>query len=146
MVMEDRLSFLDDYDAVCRAMPVPDVIRSEYEVVSCLKPGADRQVFLLRNRHNGMRFVLKLAQISQLDRFTREYEALLRLHDGAFPHPVACFRNGGQACFLREYVPGRSLAECVEDDDPFSEDQARFIWWIWTASRSYARKKAWIRW
>lgn len=122
--MEDHLSFLSDYDAVCSAMPIPDVIRSEYEAVSCLKPGTDRQVFLLRNRRSGMRFVLKLAPLSQLDRFTREYEALLRLHDGAFPHPVACFAHGDQACFLREYAPGRSLAECVEDDDPFSEDRA----------------------
>ena len=125
--MEDRLSFFNDYDAVCRAMPIPDAICLEYEVVSCLKPGADRQVFLLRNRRSGMRFVLKLAPLSQLDRFRREYEALLRLHDGAFPHPVNCFAHGDQACFLREYVPGRSLAECVEDDEPFSEARATAI-------------------
>ncbi len=125
--MEDRLSFLADYGAVCDAMSIPDAIRAEYEVLSCLKPGTDRQVFLVRSRHSGADFVLKLAPLSQLDRFAREHDTLLRLHDGAFPHPVACFAHGANACFLREHVPGRSLAECVEDDEPFSEGRAAEI-------------------
>jgi serine/threonine protein kinase len=90
-------------------------------VLSCLKHAADRQVYRMSDRVSGAQFVLKLAPSAEIGALRREHDLLRRLHDEAFPHPGACFEWGGSACLMREYVPGRSLSEQVEDSGPFPE-------------------------
>ncbi len=125
--MNDSLAFLSEYRPLGDTSYIPDEILIKFEILSCLKDRSARQVLLLRDRECGVRVVMKVAPSNQLGFLVREHEILARLHDRAFPHPVACFEQGGRAFFLREYVPGRSLAECVEDEGPFSEERAAEI-------------------
>ncbi len=122
--MNESANFLRQYDPLCGDAVIPASVLAWYEVISCLKYGPKRQVYLMGDKASGDRFVLKLAPADQMDVFQREYGTLRRLHSRAFPHPVACFESDGYACLIREYIPGRSLAEHVEDDGPFPEAKA----------------------
>ncbi len=125
--MNDKACFLSQYDPLCGDTSIPASVLEWYEVISCLKHSPKRQVFLMGDRASGDRLVLKLAPADQMDVFRREYALLRRLHSRAFPHPIACFESDGYACLLREYAPGRSLAEHVEDNGPFTEAQTAEI-------------------
>ena len=121
----DALSdFLSTYRPVSDLTHIPSALIEKYDILSCLKHRNDRQVLLLQDRLNGARLIMKIVPLEQKSLLRREEAMLRRLHDEAFPHPVICFEHGANAFLLREYVPGRSLSELVEDEGPLAEDQA----------------------
>lgn len=121
----DALSdFLSTYRPVSDLEHIPSALIEKVDILSCLKHRDDRQVLLLRDRLSGTRLIMKIVPLEQKSLLGREEAILRRLHDEAFPHPVICFEYGTKAFLLREYVPGRSLSELVEDEGPLAEDQA----------------------
>lgn len=101
-------------DAAGRQLAISGMLPGLCEVESCLKAQGDRQVFLIADSAVGKKYVLKTSPAEGLPRLLREYELLFRLHDDAFAHPMACGLDGERALFLREYVPGETLAALVE--------------------------------
>ncbi len=104
-----------------------DALKDAFRVETCLKTGDRRRTLLLTSCTGNARHVLKTAPSGDLSALMREYKLLLRLHDGAFPHPIACFPDGERAFFLREYVPGVTLAELVEAEGAMDARRAADI-------------------
>ena len=101
-------------DASGRQWAVSKMLPSLCEVESCLKAQGDRRVYLIADSAGGKKYVLKTSPAEDLPRLMREYELLFKLHDDAFAHPIACGLDGERAIFVREYVPGATLAALVE--------------------------------
>jgi len=121
--VDARSDFLSRYRPAPDAT-LPEALAQRYEILSCLKRRGEGQVLLLEDRGNGSRFVMKVAPVGRKALFEREHALLMRLHDDAFPHPGLCFDDGARAYLMRQYVPGRSLKELVEDEGPLDEARA----------------------
>lgn len=119
----DAELFFAAYEASQPDFRVPDSLAGRFTLVSCLKYSPGGQVYLLTGADNKP-YILRVAPAEALDRFMREHLTLRQLHDSAFPHPVACFREGRQAFLIREYIPGKPLSELVENGDPMSPARA----------------------
>lgn len=119
----DAELFFAAYEKTRPDFRIPDSIASRFTLVSCLKYAPGAQVYLLAGA-DGASYILRITPAEAHDRLLREHLTLKRLHDPAFPHPVACFREGEYAYLLREYVSGTPLSELVENDDPMSPSRA----------------------
>ncbi len=112
--MGDMQAFLAEYQSSCVIPDMPESIGQYYHVNGCLKQNANQQVFLLRGKEDETSCILKVAPAGSINKLMREHELLLKLHNSAFPHPIACFTRAEHAFLLREYIPGRSLADYLE--------------------------------
>ncbi len=119
----DAASFLAAYKDAQSGFAVPASLSGRFQLVSCLKHAPQSQVYLLTGA-DGAPYILRVTPAASYDRLLREHLTLRRLHDPAFPHPVACFREGDRAYLIREYVPGTPLSELVENGDPMSPARA----------------------
>lgn len=112
--MGDLQAFLADYQAACVIPDMPESIGQYYSIKGCLKHSANQQVYLLKGAEDGIPCILKVAPAGSRKKLMREHALLLMLHDSAFPHPITCFTRAGHAFLLREYIPGKSLADYLE--------------------------------
>lgn len=112
--MGDLQAFLADYQAICVIPDMPESIGQYYSIKGCLKHNANHQVYLLKGAEDGTSCILKVAPAGSLNKLLREHALLLTLHDSAFPHPITCFTRADHAFLLREYIPGKSLADYME--------------------------------
>ncbi len=112
--MEDLQAFLADYQPTCVIPDLPESISQYYNVNGCLKHNENQQVFLLKGKDDQTSSILKVAPGGSINKLMREHRLLLKLHNSAFPHPITCFERAGHAFLLREYIPGRSLADYLE--------------------------------
>jgi Leucine-rich repeat (LRR) protein/tRNA A-37 threonylcarbamoyl transferase component Bud32 len=112
--MGDLQAFLADYQAACVIPDLPESIGQYYNVNDCLKHNANQQVFLLKGKADGTYCILKVATAGSINKLMREHALFLKLHDSAFPHPITCFTRADHAFLLREYIPGKSLADYLE--------------------------------
>lgn len=119
----DAARFLASYEAEQPGFRVPDSLADRFTLISCLKYAPGGQVYLLTGA-DGKPYILRVAPAEALDRLLREHLTLRMLHDPAFPHPVACFREGNGAYLIREYIPGTPLSELVENGDPMPPARA----------------------
>ena len=69
---------------------------------------------MLKDKEDSTNCILKVAPAGGMNKLMREHALLLKLHDSAFPHPITCFTRAGLAFLLREYIPGKSLADYLE--------------------------------
>ncbi len=112
--MGDLQAFLAEYQSACVIPDMPESIGQYYNVNGCLKQNANQQVFLLRGKEDETSCILKVAPVGSINKLMREHALLLTLHDSAFPHPITCFTRAEHAFLLREYIPGKSLADYLE--------------------------------
>lgn len=98
---------------------IPERLLADYEPLSLLKNGQNRQTLLLRHRRSHGLFVLKRSQDGQED-LVAEYELLRRLGEKGLGLPAALegFRAGECTYLLREYVPGESLLDYAQKHGP----------------------------
>jgi serine/threonine protein kinase len=127
MYMGDLQAFLADYQTACVIPDMPESIGQYYNVNGCLKHNANQQVFLLRGREDGTNCILKVAPAGSMNKLMREHALLLKLHDSAFPHPITCFTRAEHAFLLREYIPGKSLADYLESCETIPEKKVLSI-------------------
>lgn len=104
--------FLASFQPALDTLPLPERVRTRYEVVSVLghRPGSG--TFLLRRREDGASFVLK-ADAGGQD-LEQEYRLLAQLRKGMAPEPVDYFEQDGTQYLVRTYLPGKTLAETWE--------------------------------
>jgi serine/threonine protein kinase len=126
--LEGEQALSDDFSSdreAAGSLPVfPGLLPGGFRVISTFKDNGEKQVRLLQDEATGVLYVLKIAPKEYMPALRREYDLLMRLHDDAFPHPAACFAEREGVYFLREYIPGRSLAELVEAEGPLPERRA----------------------
>lgn len=82
---------------------------NEYRVVSCLRHDGSERVLVVADGSD-TRYILKMADGAKGMALEREYQALSNLRHPCFPRAVAFAWHDGQACFLREYIAGKTLA------------------------------------
>ncbi len=122
--MDGLQQLLYDYERYYPVDLLPDGLKSQYRICSCLKADDAKQVYLLEDITEGMKCILKITEIEELPRFMRVNQLLESLHDDAFPSPIACFSYRKHAFLLREYIPGIVLEDYVEARDVLSQREA----------------------
>ena len=118
--MDDLHAFLAKYETNNTYPILPEGYHQYYHVLSCLKSTKQSQVYLISSKPDGYLYILRVAPVSDLPRLNKEFRLMLMLHDNAFPHPVACFSDDEHAFLIREYIPGSSLADYVENAEALS--------------------------
>ena len=104
---------------------IPRELAAEYEFIAFLKEGPRRQTILLRDR-GGRQAVLKRSLDDQ-ENLEEEYRFLKRLAGEGVPAALACFREDGRACLLREYIPGETLLDYAQKRAPLPSGEAAAI-------------------
>lgn len=103
---------------------LPDGLKSEYEIVSCLKYKEQKQVYLLCRKGTGKRTILKYGAGKYRDILREEKNHLLQLEGDGFPK-VLFWEEQADGCFLmREYVEGDTLEELIEREEGFGRQEA----------------------
>jgi serine/threonine protein kinase len=110
-----------------------------WRILSCFKHTDDMKVYLAENE-NETQGIVKIASGMRARTLKREYETLKMLNGEAvngiipdcemldsetlngampdsrvFPNPIGLTENGSHAMLIREYIPGRTLAEHAEN-------------------------------
>lgn len=93
---------------------VPAQIEEKYERVSCLKYSTERQVYLMKDRENQNKVILKCGKGIQRKLLEEEYHILEQLGGKTFPTPVLLVLEEPYLYSLREYIEGRTLLELSE--------------------------------
>ncbi|MDR1541020.1 MAG: protein kinase [Clostridiales bacterium] len=89
-------------------------MNSSWRILSCFKHTDDMKVYLAED-DNKAKSIIKIAAGLRARTLKREYETLKTLEGGVFPHPIGFTEIGRNAVLLREYMPGRTLAEYAEN-------------------------------
>lgn len=103
---------------------LPDGLKAEYKIVSCLKYKDQKQVYLLCRKGTGTRTILKYGTGMYQDILREEKNRLLQLEGDGFPK-VVFWEEQADCCFLmREYVKGDTLEELIEREEGFGRQEA----------------------
>lgn len=105
------------------AFPGPEFWSNTYRPVQCLKRNEQGETWLLEDRHSLTRYILKKAVSGQSTRLQEEAGLLKKLAEHPeFPVPrYIDFRNDEHFSYLlREYIPGRTLADLTDQEGPLS--------------------------
>lgn len=93
---------------------LPAQIAEDYEMLSCLKYSAERQVYLLEHKNKKNKVILKCGKGIQKRLLEKEYGMLEELEGKPFPFPVLFIRDKTWVYSLRQYIEGRTLRELCE--------------------------------
>lgn len=103
---------------------LPEYFGRRYDVVSCIKHTEQKQVYLLREKNDGKKAVLKCGFGMYRATLKEEYRTLCRLAGEGFPE-VYAWEELPDRCFLvREYVEGDTLQELMEREETLSAVEA----------------------
>lgn len=94
---------------------LPSELSERYEVVSCLKYNDERQVYLINEKNDNNKYILKCANNKYSALIHKEYELLQKAANLIkCPKPVS-FIDHEEVCFLiKEYIDGETIKERVE--------------------------------
>lgn len=98
----------------------------KYRVLCLLRESEGKKTYLLEERDGVARKVCKVASCGQAVFLQQEYE-MLKKYSNVWKFETLEFRENGETCaVLRDYLPGRTLAELVEREGVMeAEDAAR---------------------
>jgi len=103
---------------------IPAFLSEKYAVISCLKSGETKQIYVIEDTESGEKFILKSAEGEYADLLEKEYSVLERAQGVAkCPEPVLFKREDKAAYLVREYISGDTISDVVEKQ-PMSEDKA----------------------
>ena len=133
------------YEAIhARQLPPPEKLdKAESDVKVATLPPEDRfvldeqlavggqsEVFRGRDRTTDKPVIIKrirgelVADPEQVARFVREGEALAQLNHPNIVRILAAFEHDGEHCIVMEYMPGGSLRELLDVEQPLPVDRA----------------------
>ncbi len=102
---------------------LPDGLKPEYEIVSCLKYKEQKQVYLMCRKGNKEKIILKYGMGMYRDSLREEKNRLLQLEGEGFPK-VLFWEEQSDRCFLmREYIEGDTLEELSEREEGFGRQE-----------------------
>ena len=108
-------------------LELPESLKEEYELLSCMKYTEQKQVYLLRKAVTGELAVLKCGFGMYRRVLKEEYRLLLhlnRMKEKGFPKLLA-WKEESEACMLiREYVEGDTLQELMEKETVLTNQEA----------------------
>ncbi len=103
---------------------LPDALKTEYEVLSCVKYTEQKQVYLLFRKSTGTKVVLKRGDGMYREILREEAKRLEQMDGEGFPKLVAWKEQQGASYLVREYVEGDTLQELMEKEEPLSRQEA----------------------
>lgn len=120
------------FDKEYTADEVPERIRREYEVASCLKFTEERQVYLLRRKSTAERYILKCGSGKGGDFLRNEYEIMSEIFNTApgfssMLKPVDYFSENDVHYYIREYAEGKTLAAYIERNGALSVKETKRV-------------------
>lgn len=110
-----------------------DVLRARYEVEEGIGEGAMGVVYRVRDRMDGTRRALKVANLDAVDAaevdetralFEREARFLVGLNHRGFPRVYDYFTDGPRCCQVMDLIEGDTLDARVERAGPLGDDEA----------------------
>lgn len=100
--------------------PLPQELSLTYEVLACLKESPGKKTYLLRDKAEREKYILKLAAKEEAGHLLEEGKILQKIQkteeqskatENDMLYVKALFEKEGTVYLLRNYVEGRSLAE-----------------------------------
>ena len=96
---------------------LPAVLSDTYDIVSCLKHSDERQVFLIKEKNDNKKYILKCAGKKYSSLLHKEYDLLQKAAKLIkCPEPVSFIENENNSFLIKEYIDGKTLKERVEDN------------------------------
>lgn len=121
--LKDR--FLNEYTSnIIQMDSLPHVITHIYEVFACLKKEPLKTVYILKNKEDGRKYLLKCLSPECKEDLASEYRLLSSLSHKGLPKAVQFFIQDGWRYFIREYFDGVTLADLVEKRDGLNVDES----------------------
>jgi len=103
---------------------LPDALKTEYEVLSCIKYTEQKQLYLLFHKGTGTKVVLKHGSGMYRDILREEAKRLEQMAGEGFPKLIAWQEQQEESYLVREYVEGDTLQELMEKEEPLSQQEA----------------------
>lgn len=122
--------FNEEYEKQLQSIPLPTDLKDVIKIEACLKMGGLTGTALARSLVLNQKFVLKWGTGAYAGLLEQEYNILTDLTSKGFtgiPCPYKFFTEQDTAYLLREYIPGKSLYEIIENSAPLSEKEIRFL-------------------
>lgn len=103
---------------------LPDALKTEYEVLSCIKYTEQKQLYLLLHKSTGTKVVLKHGCGMYRDILREEAKRLSQMDGEGFPKLIMWEEQQEESYLVREYVEGDTLQELMEKEEPLSQQEA----------------------
>ena len=103
---------------------LPETLRQEYELLSCIKYTEQKQIYLLLQKNSGTKAVLKCGFGMYREILREEAKRLEQINDAGFPKLLTWEEQSDAGFLVREYVEGDTLQELMEKEDPLSQQDA----------------------
>lgn len=118
------MNFEKILDEVYIQEKLPDFLASEYNLISCLKNGVNKSVYLVEDNKTNKKCILKCSEADYTALLRREYSILEKLKDVIkVPQPIFFEERHGRGYLMREYIAGETISDKVEKNK-LSEDDA----------------------
>ena len=123
---------IEDYKAAFeefwgQLVALPAEISDAYDICSVLSEGNGKTTFLVCEKEDGARAIVKTADATCKENLEEEYALLRKLDGGGFPRAIAYHQDGEHRYLIREYVEGVTLDTYIDLHGVFSEEQCARI-------------------
>lgn len=96
---------------------VPDNITGEFEFVSCVESGSNSDLAILYDKVCRRKVVIKSGRTDLIE---NEARIMSKFSGKGIPEIYRCFEKDGVTYLVRQYIPGKSLHECIMSEGVFS--------------------------
>lgn len=103
---------------------LPEQIRQDYKILSCLRFDASRQVYLLEQKDTENKFILKCEAGKNADILKGEYKTLKDINEGFAPKVYMCFSEENRTYLMREYIDGETIEQHIERQGVYEKKEA----------------------
>lgn len=95
---------------------LPSELSGKYEIMSCLKYNDEKQVYLIKDKNDNKKYILKCAHNQYSALIHKEYELLQKVANLIdCPKPLDYIADENTCFLIKEYIDGKTLKEQVEE-------------------------------
>lgn len=128
--MNKSEEFQEKYQKELETIPLPNSLKNFLKIINSLKSSEHCSTFLVRDTLLNRECVLKCATGSFGGLLKQEYRILSDLNaknSRGIPCPYRLFTEADAVYLLREYIPGKSLYEKIENNTALTEAELRVL-------------------
>ncbi|MCM1209566.1 MAG: protein kinase, partial [Ruminococcus sp.] len=103
---------------------LPEKLRQDYKMMSCLRFGDSRQVYLLEQKDTKHKFILKCESGKNAGILKGEYKTLKDINESFAPKVYMCFSEENRTYLLREYIDGETIEQHIEKQGTYDKKEA----------------------
>ncbi|MCM1287998.1 MAG: protein kinase [Clostridium sp.] len=106
---------------------LPEKLRQDYKMMSCLRFGESRQVYLLEQKDTKHKLILKCESGKNADILKGEYKTLKDINESFAPKVYMCFSEENRTYLLREYIDGETIEQHIERQGTYDKKEALLV-------------------